>query len=103
MREPEARQPVVPVLLPALASATHRGNREVLPYRQVAEQANRLKRPADAAPGDLPRRQPRDRLAVEEHLARVGTQDAPDQVEDHGLARPIRTDEANRRPGLDVE
>src|SRR5688572_4452708 len=66
----------------------------VLERRQVHEQADVLERAADAGGGDLVRLEAGEAAAVEAEAAAVGLVDAGEHVEQRGLARAVRADEA---------
>src|SRR4030095_4430917 len=89
--------------LPAAKPPSHRGDREVLAHRQVAEDLHGLERAADAPAGDLVGSEAVDALAVEEDRALVGTQEPGHQFEDRPLARAVGPDQTDHRAGRDLE
>ena len=74
----------------ALANAALlEGQAEVVAHAQLAEDAGFLGEITDAQPGPLGHGQGLDRQAIEQHRARIGAQQAGDQVEGGGFAGAI--------------
>src|SRR5438874_10879662 len=69
----------------------------------LAEDLQRLDRPADAAPRKREGRHAGDVLAAELHLPRGRTDLAEDRVEERGLAAAIRADHADALAGTHRE
>src|SRR4051812_740642 len=69
---------------------------DVLQRGQVPEEADVLKRARDPLAGDRVRRPSRDRVAREPDVTAGRRVDAGDQVEDGGLAGPVRADQAHQ-------
>ena len=65
--------------------------------RELREHALDLQRAFDAEAADLVRRAAGDIVAVEEHAAAVGRQQARDQIEERGLAGAVRPDDGVQR------
>src|SRR2546427_6616252 len=79
----------------ALPISGERGKRRdqyILEDGHVPEELGDLKRPRDAARGDLVRAQAVHPLPLEPDLAGVGTVEAGEQVDRRRLARAVRTD-----------
>ena len=72
------------------------GHDDVLAHRHAGKQLEPLESPADAEPGPTMHRQVRQGFAVEGHLAACRRQQTDDAVEERGLARAVRTDEADK-------
>ena len=70
---------------------------------ELAEEADVLECPRDAACRDFIRREPDDALATQGDLARRGAVDAREEVERRGLARAVRSDEPEQFALADVE
>jgi hypothetical protein len=66
---------------------------QVLAHRQAPEQPRGLERAAQAAPAPGGRR-PLERLAVEDEMPGVGGEQPRQAVEERGLARTVRSDDA---------
>src|SRR6266566_1728469 len=77
--------------------------RHVLDEREFSEWPRDLEGAGDPAVANLVRRKPRDLRALEADRAIRGPQRAGDQVEGRALARPVRADEAENLPFLNVE
>ena len=76
-----------------MAMAPHDRDAQVLRHAQARKDVGDLERARQAAAVDDMRHQPRDRLTVEEDMARVRYVVAGDQVEEGRLARPVRADQ----------
>src|SRR5581483_6290607 len=87
---------------PGLQPAVH-PDQHVLQGGHVVEQPDVLKRPGDAACGDLVGRQIGDVGAVEVDPAAVQRVDPGDEVEERGLASAVRADHRDDRAARDRE
>src|SRR5262245_3924856 len=76
---------------------------EVFEHAEVVEEPDVLKGPRHPSGHDLVGRPPGDFPSVEAHAPRVRPDHASDQVEQRRLARPVRPDDADELPGVDVE
>ncbi len=76
---------------------------DVLEHRQVAEHAEDLERARNTKPDPLVNRQAVDVLPLEHDLALIGPQQPGQHVEEGGLARAVRPNEAVHRAGHDIQ
>src|SRR6266851_5127389 len=83
--------------------ASARADPHVLEHREVGKRADDLERARQAEPADRVGLEPDERSAVEADVAAVRGQEARDQVEDGGLARPVGPDEPQYLPPGHVE
>ena len=88
-----ATEPALEKILAALLAGILR-DPEVLPDRQLPEQADVLERPGNPQGHTRVRRQAGHVGAVEDDAARGGRKQSADQVDDRALARAVRADEA---------
>src|SRR5215211_1347217 len=102
------------LLLPHPRRAQHRSEQprlhprvladhDVLDGRHRLEEADVLERPRDAGLRDPVRARAGDVAVLEGDLARGGLVEAGEQVEERGLARPVRADDGDDRALRDVE
>ena len=81
-----------------------RADDDVFEHAHADERSAELERARDATPGNAVRRQAQQRTAFEEHRgARVGCDEARQQVVQGGLAGAVRTEDADDLAGLDRE
>src|SRR5205085_3451895 len=80
-----------------------RGGHHVLLDGHIQEQAERLKRPPDAAFRDRVRRQPDQVAPLEQDLADLRAVDTGDQVEQRRLAGAVRANHADDLTLVDVQ
>ena len=81
-----------------LAPLAGQGEEHVVPHRELVEEPEMLERPRHPQRHDLVRRPPGELVAAEAHAAGVRRHEAGDEVEDGGLPRPVRPDEAGDAP-----
>ena len=79
------------------------GDQQVGQHRLVFEEFRVLERSGDTQLGGAMRRHVRDLHAVERHAPRLGFVETADQVEDRGLAGPVRPDDAEHFAGVNGE
>jgi len=82
--------------------AVHSGH-HVLQHGHVLEQAQVLERPSHAFLCDPMGFESHDRLPLEPDVACVGPIEPREAIEDRGLARAVRADEADDGAFLDIE
>src|SRR5207253_3070266 len=75
----------------------------VLEHGHGREQMDRLEGPGDAEPGDVVRLEAEDVMSVERDVSGVGVVEPGDHVEERGLPRSVRTDDADDLALLDVQ
>jgi hypothetical protein len=84
-------------------SAGPERNAQVLDHRHAGERLRDLEGPDDTEPGPTVGGKGRDVSSVEENSAAVGRQRAANAVDESGLPRSVRSDEAEPLARLDVE
>ncbi len=89
--------------LPLLPRERGGADREVLGHGQRREQAAPLGREAQAPPGDLLGREPRDILSGQADLTLAGANETGDRPERRRLTRAVRAEEGDDLALLDVE
>ena len=82
---------------------SRRDDEQVLERGHLRKDADHLKRPAHAAPGDLIGLEPVDPRVIEQDASPVTPLDSRDAVEQRCLARAVRADQPIDAPGLERE
>src|SRR5439155_10510177 len=88
---------------PTPARASRRTHQDVLENRHVPERPRDLVRPADAEPAAPGRAGPGHVGAAEAHEAGLGAERARQDVEERGLAGPVRAHDPHRLAGGHAE
>ena len=89
--------------VPHVAGAREGAHHDVVDHAHPRERPELLERARDAQPAHAVRGEAGEPLAVQAHLARVGMIEAADDLEQRGLARPVRPDDAHQLARRDLE
>ena len=84
-------------------AAEHPAEHDVLARRRAGKDAHELERPGDASAAYLEGSDADDLIALKDDRPGVRRQFSSDEVEDGGLARAVRADEAGDAAGGDIE